>query len=259
MSTQKTPARKEVVDDLINEILEVREGKRYGVDPSDAEINSSYAGVAKRMGRTTEQLTQILEHNGASADTLKRRLRAELVWTSLVRGRFKASLEIRDRDIETALAKEKPEEKTDVGYEYVLRPVIFIAQRGAAEAVFEAKKKDADALRGRFVNCTDGIPFARALKEVAVRDQVTRFSADLPQALRDILDGTPEGHLTPPEITQEGVQMFALCAKKETTSDTPEKRKIKEQMFQQKFGSHAKRYLAELRRQAMIEYKQQQP
>ena len=73
---------------------------------------------------------------------------------------------------------------------------------------------------------------------------MTRFSADLPQALRDILDGTPEGHLTPPEVTQEGVQMFALCTKKETTSDTPEKRKVKDQIFQQKFGSHAKRYLA---------------
>jgi peptidyl-prolyl cis-trans isomerase SurA len=257
MSTNKTPTRKEVIDELINEILEVREGKRYGIEPPDSDVNNSYAGIARRMGRTSEQLTQILEHNGASADTLKRRLRAELVWTALVRGRFKASLEIRDRDVENALAKEKPDEKGEVGYEYVLRPVIFIAQRGAPEAVLEAKKKDADALRARFQNCNDGIPFARALNEVAVRDQVTRFSADLPPQLREILDGTPEGHLTPPEVTQEGVQMFALCSKKETTSDTPEKRKIKEQMFQQKFGAHAKRYLAELRRQAMIEYRQQ--
>jgi peptidyl-prolyl cis-trans isomerase SurA len=258
MSTSKAPTRKEILDGLIDEVLEVREGKRYGVEPPDSDIASSYAGVAKRMGTTAEKLTQVLEHNGASADTLKRRLRAEMVWTSLVRGRFKASLEIRDRDVENILAKEKPDEKNEVGYEYIMRPVIFIAQRGAAETVFEAKKKEAEALRGRFLNCNDGIPFARALKEVAVRDQVTRFSADLPQQLRQILDGTPEGHLTPPEITQEGVQMFALCSKKETTADTPEKRKVKDQIFQEKFGAHAKRYLAELRRQAMIEYKQPQ-
>jgi peptidyl-prolyl cis-trans isomerase SurA len=87
---------------------------------------------------------------------------------------------------------------------------------------------------------------------------VTRFSADLPQQLRDILDGTAEGHLTPPEVTQEGVQMFALCSKKETTSDTPEKRKIRQEIFNKNFGAHAKRYLDDLRRQAMIEYKQQQ-
>jgi peptidyl-prolyl cis-trans isomerase SurA len=49
--------------------------------------------------------------------------------------------------------------------------------------------------------------------------------------------------------------MFAVCAKKETKSDTPEMKEIREQMFQQKFGAQAKRYLDTLRRQAMIEYK----
>ena len=33
-------------------------------------------------------------------------------------------------------------------------------------------------------------------------------------------------------------------------------REIRDQMFQQKFGAQAKRYLEDLRRQAMIEYKQ---
>ena len=100
-----------------------------------------------------------------------------------------------------------------------------------------------------------GIPFARAIREVAVRDQISKFSADLPQQLRDILDGTAVGHLTPPETTAEGVQMFAVCAKKETKTDTPEMREIRDQMFQEKFGAQAKRYLDNLRRAALIEYK----
>ena len=37
--------------------------------------------------------------------------------------------------------------------------------------------------------------------------------------------------------------MFAVCAKKETKSDTPEMREIRDQMFQQKFGAQSKRYL----------------
>jgi peptidyl-prolyl cis-trans isomerase SurA len=197
----------------------------------------------------------MLATNGASADTLKRRLRAELAWTNLVRGRYKASLEIRDRDVETALETKKPDEKDEVGYEYVLRPVVLIVPRGSAEALYESKKRDADALRSRFQNCNDGIPFARALREVAVRDQVTRFSADLPAPLRELLDNTPVGHLTPPEVADDGVQMFALCSKKETTSDTPGKRKVRQEMFNEKFQKQAKRYLEEIRRAAMIEYK----
>ena len=49
--------------------------------------------------------------------------------------------------------------------------------------------------------------------------------------------------------------MFAVCAKKETKIRYAGNAEIRDQMFQQKFGAKAKRYLADLRRQAMIEYK----
>jgi peptidyl-prolyl cis-trans isomerase SurA len=255
LSSKKVPARKEVIDSLIDEILEVNEAKRFGLDISDAEVDKSFSTVATRMGMDVPKLTQMLAHEGASADTLKRRLRAQVAWTNLVRGRYKASLEIRDSDVEAQLQLHKPEEKDAVGYEYIMRPVVFIVPRGSPDAAYEARKHDADALRARFVDCNEGVPFARALRDVAVRDQVSKFSADLPQQLREILDGTAVGHLTPPETTAEGVQMFAICAKKETASDTPGMREVRDQMFQQKFGAKAKRYLEDLRRSAMIEYK----
>jgi len=255
MSAGKVPTRKEVLDELIDETLKIREGKRFGLAVPDAEVERNFSALAGRMNMNAQKLTQALASNGASAESLKRRLRAEIAWGNLVRGRYKASLEIRDRDVETALEINKPGEKDEVGYEYVLRPVVFIIPRGSAEAVYEGKKREADGLRTRFQTCTDGIPFARALKEVAVRDQVTRFSADLPPPLRAILDNTPVGHLTPPEIADDGVQMFALCSKKETTADTPGKRKVRQEMYAEKFQKQAKRYLEDLRRAAMIEYK----
>jgi peptidyl-prolyl cis-trans isomerase SurA len=256
MSSKKVPSRREVLDSLIDEILEVTEAKRFSLDIPDSEVDKSYADVATRMGFDAQKLTQILASGGASEATLKRRLRAQIAWTSLVRGRFKASLEIRDKDVEAQLQLHKTEEKSTVGYEYIMRPVVFIVARGSADNAYEARKRDAEALRARFLNCDEGITFARALPDVAVRDQVSKFSSDLAQQLRDILDGTALGHLTPPEQTAEGVQMFAVCQKKETKSDSPEMRQIRDQMFQQKFGAQAKRYLESLRRQAMIEYKQ---
>ena len=82
-----------------------------------------------------------------------------------------------------------------------MRPVVFIVPRGSPDAVYDARKRDAEALRARFLNCNDGVAFARALPDVAVRDQVSKFSADLAQQLRGILDSTAVGHLTPPEQT----------------------------------------------------------
>jgi len=255
MSTHKTPTRQEVLDGLINEVLELREAKRFGIDPADADINEAYGDVASRMGVDTAKLTQMLASGGASETTLKHRIRSEMAWSNLVRGRFRSSLEIRDSDVEAQLQLHKSDQQNQAGYEYIMRPILFVVPRGSPDAAYEARKRDADALRARFVSCADGIPFARALSEVAVREPVNKSSADLRQELRDILDKTEIGHLTPPEQTAEGIQMFAICSKKESTTDTPSSRKVREEMFQQKFGAKAKRYLADLRRTAMIEYK----
>jgi peptidyl-prolyl cis-trans isomerase SurA len=254
-SKGKVPSRQEVMDSLIDEILEIGEAKHFGIDVPESQVDESYKGVASRMGIDEQKLTQLLASGGASDDTLKRRLRAQIAWSNLVRGRYKASLEIRDKDVEAQLQLHKTDDKNEAGYEYIMRPVVFIVPRGSPDAAYDSRKREAEALRSRFANCSDGITFARALPDVAVRDQVSKYSADLAQQLRQILDGTAIGHLTPPEQTAEGVQMFAVCAKKETKSDTPEMKEIREQMFQQKFGAQAKRYLDTLRRQAMIEYK----
>src|SRR5882762_9637705 len=42
LSTQKTLPRQEILDELIDEKLKVREGKRWGIDTSDAEVEVAY-------------------------------------------------------------------------------------------------------------------------------------------------------------------------------------------------------------------------
>ena len=255
MSNHKKASRQEAINSLVDETLEIKEAARYSLDVPDAEVQSAYDNVASNMGVDAQKLTQILSNGGASADTLKHRLKAQIAWTTLVRGRFKVSLEIADKDVEAELQLHQPQENAQVGYEYVVRPIVLIVPRGAPDAAYEARKRDADALRGRFANCTDGIPFARGLPEVAVRDSINKSSADLLPALRTILDNVEVGHLTPPEQTAEGIQMFAVCAKKESKTDAPGLKEVRDKMFEKKFGARANRYLADLRRQAMIEYK----
>jgi peptidyl-prolyl cis-trans isomerase SurA len=256
LSNHKAPTRQEAIDSIIDQILEIREAKQFGIEPSDSDVNNAFNSVATNMGVDAQKLTQLLAHDGASGETLKFQLKAQIAWSSLVRGRYKASLEVPESDIEAQLQLHKSDATNgQVGYEYIMRPVILVVPRGSPDAAYEARKRDADALRARFQNCADGVPFAQQLVEVAVRDPVSKSSADLPQQLSDILNNTEVGHLTPPEQTDEGIQMFAVCSKKESKTDTPEAKKLHDEMFDKKFGAKAKSYLADLRRQAMIEYK----
>ena len=80
---------------------------------------------------------------------------------------------------------------------------------------------------------------------------------DLAPALREILDKTPIGKLTDPEVTQVGVEIFALCDRKETSLDDAAKKQIQTEKFSQQFQANSARLLATVRAGAMIEYKEQ--
>jgi peptidyl-prolyl cis-trans isomerase SurA len=253
LSTHKAPARQDVIEELITEKLKVREAKRLGLDISNAEVDGAFASMASRMRFTPEQLTQQLAKSGVNVGTLKHRIKADLAWPQLVRGRYQASLQIGEKDLVPAL-ESKPDDS--VGYDYTLRPILFLVPAGSPETLLDGRKREAEALRSRFQGCEEGIAFARALKDVAVRDQVIRSSADIPAELRKVLEGIEVGRLTPPEATKFGVEMFAICAKKESAADnTPGRRKARESMIAQRFEERSKHYLKELRRGAMLEYK----
>jgi peptidyl-prolyl cis-trans isomerase SurA len=255
LSTHKVPGRQEVIDELIDEKVKIKEAKKYSVDPSGSEIDAAYASMSTRMRLNTDQLTQILAAKGIRPDTMKSRLRADMVWTSLVRGRFKESLQVGEKEVQAAVDASGGEKQDTESFEYQMRPIVLIVPRGAAPTVMEARHKEADALRERIQSCAEANNIFKAMQNSTIRDTVVKTSADIPASLRDLLDKTPIGHLTPPEATSQGVEMVALCARKPTTVDTPKKHEIRDKMFADKFIAKSKAYLQEARKAAMIEYR----
>lgn len=248
---RKPPSRQEVLQELIDDKIKISVAKTFTLEANDAEVESAFADMARRGRMTPDQLVQQLASSGISASALKARIRADMVWNQLVRGRFGSTLQVGERDIAAVI---KPEEK-QIGYVYTLRPIMFVIPRGSADAVVEARRREAEALRARFQGCEEGVGFARQLRDVAVRDPITRSSADMAPELRQLLESMPLGKLTTPEMTAQGLQMFALCAKRESADDAPGKKEAREQLFAKKFEAQAKKYLEEERKRAMIEYR----
>lgn len=252
LTTRKTPPRNEVIQELIDEKIKVKEGKRYGIEYGQTEVDSAFANMSSRMRLTPDQLAKSLEAQGIRPATLKNRMKAELVWSNLVRGRFRQSLVVGEKEYES-----KIDVKSDTGdsnFEYQMRPVVLIAPR-ADPGTIEQRRKEAEALRTRVQSCDDAVTLFRSMRGAAVKELVVRTSADLPPALREILDKTAIGRLTPPEVTKQGIEMVALCSRKVTTADTPEKREARDKLYQQKFEAKSKEYLADIRKSAMIEYR----
>ena len=252
-SEHKTPSRQEIIQSLIDDRIKIDKAKSYGLIVTDDEVNQAFNGMAQRQHIPPQQFSQFLTRSGISPDTVKARIRSELTWNQLVRGKFNSVLQVGESDV--ALAMRERNETDTVGYIYTLYPVIVVVPSGSQLSLIEAKKREADNLRERFLNCKEGLEMARGLRDVAVRDPVTRSSADLEAASANLLGSIPVGRLTTPELTSQGLQMFAICDKKASKTESPVQREVKDKIFRRRYEREAGRYLEELRKAAMIEYK----
>jgi peptidyl-prolyl cis-trans isomerase SurA len=243
-----------VINELIDDRVKIKEAKKFSIDPTSSEIDAVFSTMASRMRLNPDQLAKTLENQGIRPETLKAKMRADTVWAGLVRGRFKESLLVSEKDVQSAILV-KGDEAADkaASFEYNLRPIVLVVARGAPPGELESRHKEAEALRNRIQTCDEASDIFRTMRDAAIRDNVIKTSADLAAPLRELLDKTPIGHLTPPEVTKQGIEMVALCGRKPTTADTPEKRELRDKMFMQKFEAKSAAYLNEVRRAAMIE------
>ncbi len=226
LTTRKQAERQDVINELIDEKLKIKEGKKFGVEPTASDVDQAFASMSGRMRMSPEQLTKTLENQGIRTDTLKSRIKADMVWTSLVRGRYKESLQVGEKEVAAAVQASGGDDKQEgEAFEYKMQPIVLIVPRGSAPAVIEEKQKEAETLRSRVQTCAEANTLFRSMPNATIRDTVVKTSADIPPVLRDVLDKTQIGHLTAPEVTRQGVEMVVLCSRQPTTVDTPKKRK----------------------------------
>jgi peptidyl-prolyl cis-trans isomerase SurA len=259
LSTHKASTRQEVIQELVDQKLKIREAKQYSVDPGSSDLDEAFGQMASRMRLSSDQLSKVLEAQGIRPDTLKQRIKSEMVWAALVRGRFKESLQVSEKEVNAAAgaATDVKDDKdaTTESFEYKMQPIVLIVPKGSPPAAIELRRKEAETLRGRIQTCDEANALFKSMQNAAIRDAVVKTSADMPAPLREVLDKTPIGHLTEPELTKQGVEMVALCSRKPTTVDTPRKREIRDKMFSDKFEAKSNSYLNQIRKAAMIEYR----
>lgn len=252
LTTQKGITRQQALEELINDKVKIKEAKKYGLDLSASDVDAAFGNMASRMRMNGDQLTKTLESKGIRPETLKFRIKADMTWSNLVRGRFQSSFLVPEKDLAGVgeATGDKPETES---FEYLVRPIVLIVPRGSPASVIEARRKEAELIRGRIQSCDEAQSLFRAMRDGAIRDQISKTSADLPPNLRELLDKTPVGKLTPPEVTKQGVEMVALCSRKPTKADTPAKRAAREKIYTEKYEAKSKSYLQEVRKGSMIE------
>ena len=93
----------QVMRALIDEQLRLQEGERQNITIDEADIDRAIIAIEQSNQMPLGSFVPFLEQRQISVETLKSRLRSELVWSKLINRRLRRSVSISDEDIDDEL------------------------------------------------------------------------------------------------------------------------------------------------------------
>lgn len=244
-------------EEMIDQTLRQAEMKRLNIRISDKQVDDAYARFAGSNKLKPEQMDQILSQAGVTSSHFKEYIRTQIGWNQALGARFRAETGgtggTSEQDAVRRMLQQGGAKPSAT--EYMLQQVIFVVPASERGSIGK-RKREADAMRGRFNGCEQTREFAKGLLDVTVRDLGRVLAPQLPPEWADQIKKLKAGGATPVRETDRGVEFIGVCSAREVSDD-----KVAQMVFQAEGagkGDNAqadelnKKYLAELRAKARI-------
>ena len=259
ITTQEKPSpelKKKATEMLIDERLQLQEGRKLGVTANEDDVTKILDDMAKKNNLTVDGLATALGNAGANIKTLKDRIRSQAVWQESVRRKFRREVQIGEADIDVAMAASGGEAGTAAAAPaettLQLRQVKYEIPAGADQKTIAARLAAAENLRARFDNCAD---LAKGVDGASVKTLQDQKPASLAQPARLLVTSAKIGQMTPPTISAAAVELYAVCGKRSFRGDETDRNDAQRKLMNDEMGLRAERLLRDLRQEAFVEYR----
>ncbi|ODA68428.1 Chaperone SurA precursor [Methyloligella halotolerans] len=241
--------KKKAEDMLIEERLQIQQGKELKVFPDEADVNKVVSNMASKNKLTADGLAAALGKAGINIKTLKDRIRAQLVWQDVIVQKFRHTVNVGESDIDEALSQ------ADTGSvaqntNLALLKIRFSARGDAAIA---RQLAQADTLRTRFRTCERTEALVKDFPGASMQTINQTRATNVPQPARTMLMHADVNTMIAPTISSGSVDVYVLCGK-ESTSDVPlERDTAKRELMTKEMKVSAEKLLRDLKNDAYIE------
>jgi len=256
LTTKEQPGpelKKNSADMLIDERLQIQEGQKLGVTPDEEDVTKVLSDMASKNNLDVAGLTTALGKAGVNVKTLKDRIRAQLVWQSVVRQKFRREVQIGELDVDRALAES--DEGGEAESSVQVQQVKLELPSNADQRVLAAKLAEAEAVRARFSGCGNITDLAKSLNGATVKTLQESQATALPQPARLLVQNAKVGQMTPPTVFRSAVELYAVCGNRTVTSDGQVRLQAERKLLNEEMMIRAERLLRDLRQDAFIEYR----
>ena len=198
--------RRDLLDVLIVESIQMQMAARAGVRVSDAQLNAHLARIAAQNQLTLEQFQQILEEQG-QYDTARAQIRREMLLQQVQQGNVSPRIQITDQEIDTYL--ESNAGQLETAPEYRLSHVLVDVASNASETIESFAKRTARKVAN---SLRDGADYRQIAEKEGLQaaDLGWRKPEDLPSLFAEVVPKLRRGQVADPIRSASGFHIIKL-------------------------------------------------
>ena len=246
--------RKTALKELVDNVLKRQEANRLKLSVKPDDVERSFKNMAQRAGISQTAWTSRLKSGGVAASTIRQEIQSSLSWRRVVQARFGRRIQVEtsdvDREFERAAAKPGKSQKF-----YILQRIVLPLQKNAPRALLNTRLTEANRILKRFKGCGSAKKATSGIFNVKVQRKQTVPAEAVPKDLKRALDKVGPGRAVGPGPSPGGVILIAYCERKIIEAPKITRDSVEQQLLYRKFDRIGEQFLSDLRRDAVIEYK----
>jgi len=255
--------RLEVLDTLVADRLLDQQVKVLKIEVTKREVDKLVADLRQRNGLTLEQFEQVVSGQGMSMTEYRKGLRKQLLKMKIINLKVRSKVKVSEQDVKNVYRRQRDAADSDM--QVRVRHILFLVPEGASAAEATTARRKAEAARRRAAGGEDFAGLARELSEGPSAKEGGDLGffreGDMVRAFEKAAFALEPGELSAPVRTPFGWHVIQLVERRTGKVDDLKQieEQLRERIYQEEVEVAFRRYIEELKREAYIELRLDDP
>lgn len=257
LGSGKKLTRKEALELLINDILKRNETTRLKATLTEDQVDGAIERLAQGSGTTVEGLTAKLKSVGISIKALRTQILTNMSFNRVLIAKYKIKPQVDDADVDKRMAAIKQDPRLQPVLVYELREIVLPVdfKDPYVSQLIQNRGLEARQIQQNYSGCGKLDDAVSGIFNVTVSKLVQVQGDKLPNKMREVLEKAGTSSLVGPMRAKEGIQLIAFCGKRTISPQGPTREQVQRMLVEQVYDVYEEKYLRDLRRTALIDYK----
>lgn len=228
--------------DLVNETLMIEIGKKNGIKIEYDDVKRILSGRISNTYKNYEEYKVALANNRIDIKTVEKQLEANLSWNRYINSRYRRLINVTLDNIE-----EFNESVTNNSTYSIIKIVLNKTQTKTINILLE----EATLINFKFKDCEENFAELGEKEYINIIEINNIKLSELQEPTRSMIKFGRENTMLPPNITQENIELIAICI----INNNGQNNDAKDALTARKLENYANKLKRDLYNDAIVEYK----